>query len=96
MDMNSLIHSVDSSDEGKTSSSGSDSSRSSVNSGHEMVSGRAYGVVLRWFRIVRNYGSWEDHRYSEVLKGLGRGYGDVAEMVQAEEMVDGEVVEMVM
>ncbi|GJS46973.1 hypothetical protein Tco_0597094 [Tanacetum coccineum] len=33
------------------------------------------------------------HSLSEVLKGLGRGYGEVevAEMVQAEEMVDGEV-----
>ncbi|GJZ04964.1 hypothetical protein Tco_0538239 [Tanacetum coccineum] len=31
------------------------------------------------------------HSHSEVLKGLGRGYGEVevAEMVQAEEMVDG-------
>ncbi|GJZ56835.1 hypothetical protein Tco_0612329 [Tanacetum coccineum] len=132
MDLNSLIHSTDSSDEGKTSSSGSDSSQSSVNNGHEMVLGRGYGVVLRWFGVVgmvrprdgfgswvwcglemvsgRGYGvvlrwfrvvgmvrprdgfrswalrghemvwvmgmvgSWEDHRYSEVLKGLGRGY----------------------
>ncbi|GJZ77346.1 NIN-like protein [Tanacetum coccineum] len=47
--------------------------------GHEMV----------W--VMGMVGSWEDHRYSEVLKGLGRGYGEVAEMVQAEEMVDGEV-----
>ncbi|GKA21882.1 hypothetical protein Tco_0707844 [Tanacetum coccineum] len=65
MDMNSLIHSTDSSDEGKTSSSGSDSSQSSVNNGHEMVLGRGYGVVLRWFRVLGH----------EMV--LGRGYGVV-------------------
>ncbi|PWA71157.1 BTB/POZ domain-containing protein [Artemisia annua] len=54
-----------------------------------MVSGRGYGVFTRWLRfvgIVRSGDSFEMW-VCEVVRGLGCGYGEVAQMIRSEEMV---------